>query len=156
MSTAHRHDNLVPKGALTLAGALVGGSLLLVVAVRADWLPTSASPIAQRAASKVPVVAERLLRFDDVQGSVRVTDARTGENVATLGQEGSGFIRGVMRGLARERRMHGIDAGPPFRLALYADTQLVLTDLGTGRVIELTGFGSTNRAAFSRLLEPRS
>ena len=33
-----------------------------------------------------------------------------------------------MRGLARERRMHGFDATRPFRLTLYADGELALTD----------------------------
>lgn len=155
MSTAHRHDNLIPPGAVRLASGLVVGTLLLVAGVRADWLPASSSPVAQRAAARVQPVAERHLRFADVNGQVVVTDARTGDQVAALGQEGSGFIRGVMRGLARERRMYGLGAEKPFRLTLYADTQLVLTDLATGRVIELTGFGGTNRQAFARLLEAR-
>jgi putative photosynthetic complex assembly protein len=90
-----------------------------------------------------------------VNGFVRVTDARSGDIVAMFGQEGSGFIRGVMRGMARERRMHKLDASRPFRLTLYADTQLALTDMATGRVVELSGFGATNRAAFARLLENR-
>ena len=64
-------------------------------------------------------------------------------------------IRGLMRGLARERRMHGIGAEPPFRLTRYTDTQLTLTDTATGRVIELSGFGATNTATFAALLEAR-
>ena len=84
-----------------------------------------------------------------------VTDARTGAKVASFGQEGSGFIRGVMRGLARERRMHGHGAQAPFRLTRYVDDQLSLVDMATGRIIELNGFGHTNVAAFNRLLEAR-
>jgi putative photosynthetic complex assembly protein len=59
----------------------------------------------------------------------------------------------VLRGLARERRQHGIGAEPPFRLTLWANGALSLVDTATGRVIELDGFGQTNRAAFARLLK---
>lgn len=155
MSHAHSHANMVPSGAVALATGVVAASVLLVVAVRADWLPASQSPVEKRAAAQLQPVTERLLRFADVGGNVQVTDARTGAVVGSFGQEGSGFIRGVMRGLARERRMYRVGAEPPFRLALYPDTQLVLTDTATGRVIELGGFGATNRAAFAQLLEAR-
>lgn len=155
MSAAHRHDNLVSPGAIGLAGLLVAAVLLLVILARAGFLPASPSAAERRAEARVQPVAERLLAFADVNGNVQVTDARTGAQVALLGQDGSGFIRGVMRSLARERRQHGFDASRPFRLTRYADGQLALADLATGRVVELTGFGSTNRAAFARLLEAR-
>jgi len=96
-----------------------------------------------------------MLRFADVDGAVVVTNAQNGATVASFGQEGSGFIRGVMRGLARERRMHGHGPQAPFRLTRYVDGQLSLTDMATGRVIELNGFGHTNVAAFNGLLEAR-
>jgi len=152
MSAAHHHDNMVPPAALGLGGLLVIASLVLVTAVKVDLLPASKSAAQLRAEAGIRPVAERMLRFADVNGFVQVTDAKTGNTVAMLGQEGSGFIRGVMRGLARERRLHHLGASDPFRLTLYADTQLVLTDTATGRIIELTGFGETNRAAFLALL----
>ncbi len=155
MSTAHSHDNMIPSGAIKLAVGLVGASLMLVMAVRADWLAPSTTPGQYRAEAQVRPVADRLLSFADVKGDVQVTDVRTGAVIASFGQEGSGFIRGVMRGLARERRMHRIGAAPPFRLTRYSDSQLTLTDTATGRVIELSGFGATNRATFAALLAAR-
>jgi putative photosynthetic complex assembly protein len=155
MSSTHRHDNMVPPAAIGLACLLVVVTLLLVAFTRAGVLPASPSAAQLRSEARIRPVAERLLFFADDKGFVRVTDARSGDTIAMLGQEGSGFIRGVMRGLARERRMHKLDASRPFRLTLYADTQLALTDLATGRVVELSGFGGTNRAAFARLLENR-
>lgn len=155
MSHAHSHDNMIPPGAVRLAAGLCIAVLLLVMAVRGNLLPSAPTAAELRDKAQLQPVAERTLRFADVAGAVQVTDARTGATVASFGQEGSGFIRGVMRGLARERRMHGVGAEPPFRLALYPDTELVLTDTATGRVIELSGFGTTNRAAFASLLERR-
>ena len=155
MSTAHRHDNLVTAGAVRLAGLLVVAVVLLVALARMGLLPESPSAAEMRAAAHVRPVAERLLLFADRDGHVLVTDARSGAQVALLGQEGSGFVRGVMRGLARERRQHGFDGTRPFRLTAYADGELSMLDTATGRRVELTGFGATNRAAFARLLEVR-
>ena len=72
-------------------------------------------------------------------------------SVIEPGQQ-TGFIRGVMRGLARDRRSRGIGNAPPFNLTLWRDGELSLTDSATRRSIELTAFGSTNRAAFAALL----
>ena len=49
--------------------------------------------------------------------------------------------------------MRGIGNQPPFQLSLWPDGQLSLTDTATGRSIELTAFGSINRAAFLPLLK---
>jgi hypothetical protein len=42
----------------------------------------------------------------------------------------------------------------PYRLTLWDDYSLSLTDTGTGRTIELGSFGPDNRAAFAALLPP--
>jgi putative photosynthetic complex assembly protein len=85
---------------------------------------------------------------------VVVRDAGSDALVATIAgeQEGGGFVRGVMRGLARERRMHGIGAEPVFVLTAWSDGGLSLTDTATGRVIELGAFGPDNRKTFARFL----
>ncbi|MGF1549877.1 MAG: photosynthetic complex assembly protein PuhC [Sphingomonadaceae bacterium] len=157
MSATHSHENTVPKGALVLAAMLVSISLLLTSAVRVGALDPVPTAAAQRSAAGTGLVERRSLRFlDRADGAVLIEDAATGERVAIVGEEGGGFIRGVMRGLARERRMYGAGARPPFELALWEDGALSLTDSVTGRVIELGGFGADNRAAFARLLEEPS
>jgi len=86
---------------------------------------------------------------------VRVSDAETGKLVLLVEQDtqSGGFIRGVMRGLARERRMHGIGSVPPFELTLWQDGSLSLHDTATGRDVELGGFGNDNRVVFMELLD---
>jgi putative photosynthetic complex assembly protein len=99
-------------------------------------------------------IASRNLRFTDRgDGAVLIVDSDKGDTASIIqpGQQ-TGFIRGVMRGLARERRMRGIGDQPPFNLSLWQDGELSLTDSATGRSIELTAFGSTNRASFLALL----
>jgi len=150
---SHSHENMVPRGALLLAGALVAFTLLLVLGVRLSGMPHAASPSLERAAAGAQVVAQRSLVFADAaDGTVRVTDAASGAPVATFGAEGSGFVRGVLRGLARDRHMRGLGAAAPFRLTAWDDGALSLTDSATGRVIELGAFGPDNRAVFQRLL----
>ena len=151
---SHGHDNLVPPMALKSAAAVILLSLGLVVSVRAGLLPESVPAAEQRRAAAIAPASERLLRFEDrPDGTVRVTDAGTGDVAAVVGREGGGFIRGVLRGLARERRQHGVGSEPPFRLTLWRNQDLSLVDTATGRVIELNGFGPTNRAAFASLLK---
>lgn len=153
MSVAVRRES-VPKGALVMAGALVGFALLTTATMRIAHIPPAASPAALRAAEHIEPVRSRSLRFlDQSDGGVRIEDAGTGRVASTIVPgEKTGFIRGVMRGLARERRMRGIGSQPPFTLTEWRDGELSLTDSVTGRSIELAAFGSTNRASFAALL----
>jgi putative photosynthetic complex assembly protein len=104
-------------------------------------------------------LAARDLRFlDRGDGAVVVTDLDGAEVATILPASEQGFVRGVLRGLARERRLKDVGPDAPFRLEQWSDNGLTLTDLGTGRQIELGAFGSTNRAAFAVMLpqEPRA
>lgn len=93
----------------------------------------------------------RRLRFIDMPDrSVRVVDADSGREVGHVSGE-AGFFRGILRGLARERRRLGHGADVPFELSLDHGL-LSLRDLATGQRIELTAFGSTNAAVFARFL----
>jgi len=83
-----------------------------------------------------------------------VRDVTTGETVRVLvdGVPGNGFVRGVMRGMARERHFRGVGMTPPFTLTLWQNGTLSLVDKATGRAIELGSFGPDNRAAFAALM----
>jgi putative photosynthetic complex assembly protein len=97
------------------------------------------------------------LQFEDrADGAVVVYDARSEQIAAVLAPETNGFVRGVMRGLARERRREDIGSGPPFMLTRWSDGRLSIEDEATHQRIELVAFGPTNFAAFARLLDNRS
>ena len=152
--TAHSHADMLPRGTLITAGTLVLFALTAAATVRIAHIPAEASPLAMRQANHVAAVASRSLRFTDrADGAVVIIDADKGDDASIIqpGQK-TGFIRGVMRGLARERRARGIGDQPPFTLSLWRDGELTLTDSVTGRSIEMTAFGSTNRASFLALL----
>lgn len=93
------------------------------------------------------------LKFQDRDdGTIAVSDARSGQSVAVIESGSNGFLRGTLRGLARERKRSEADLDAPFRLIRYADGRLTLEDPTTGRRIDLEAFGPTNATAFARLI----
>ena len=104
------------------------------------------------------MVTRDLVFTDRGDGAVVVRDAASGATVEVLidGVPGNGFVRGVMRGMARDRRSRGIGMAPPFELTLWRNDTLTLTDKATGRAIELGSFGADNRAAFAALLQGKA
>lgn len=157
MSSSHNHADMLPRGTLIIAGALVLFALTATSIVRIAHIAPSASPVAFREQAHIAPVKSRDLRFiDRADGAVLIEDADKGGTAMVIAPgQTTGFIRGVMRGLARERRSRGIGDGPAFNLTLWQDGQLSLTDKATGRAIELTAFGSTNRATFAVLLDAK-
>jgi putative photosynthetic complex assembly protein len=137
-----------PRAPLLGAGALVGVSLLLAAISRLTGF--GAVPVE----TATPVEA-RELRFEDrSDGAVAVLEP-DGDVIEILPPGTNGFVRGVMRGLARERRMEGVDAAPPFRLVRWDDGRLSLTDTATGREIQLVSFGPTQVEVFAKMLHAK-
>ena len=156
MSVAHSHADMLPRGTLIAASSLVLFVLAATSIVRIAHIPPAASPATMREHAHIAAVKSRDLRFTDrADGAVLIEDTKGGvASVIPAGQQ-TGFIRGVMRGLARERRSRGIGDGPPFNLTLWQDGELSLTDSATGRALELTALGPTIRAAFAVLLDAK-
>ena len=156
MST-HSHDNLLPRGPLMMASGMALLALAFVSTVQLAGIPVSASPVSLRVADGATPLAHRDLRFTDQRdGSVLIEDIASGHVAGTVAAGSkSGFIRGVMRGLARDRHKRGLGDAQPFRLTAWSDGELSLVDPTNGRALELSAFGSTNRAAFAALLPGR-
>jgi putative photosynthetic complex assembly protein len=138
-----------PKGALIAAGALVAISIFAAGTGR--YLHLHAPRVAS-APAVAPVRAIDLKFADEHNGSVLVRRAETGALVAVVPPNSGGFLRGVLRGLARERMMRGIGSEPPFRLAQWQDGRVEIQDTADGGKIDLNAFGPTNKAAFVKLL----
>lgn len=143
----HHHEETVPKPALWAALTLIVVSVGLAATSRQEVAAAALKPPA------APAHAERMLRFEDrPDGSIVVLDERGREVRRVRDNEGNGFIRGVLRGLFRARKLDGLAREAPFRLAREADGRLTLTDTLTSRRIDLQAFGATNSAAFDALL----
>lgn len=135
-----------PRGALLGAAGLVLLALLAAAAGRLAGLAPTLVPQAQ------PVTSIELRFADQADGSVAVYAEADGHLVELLPPGSNGFVRGVLRGFARERRRNEVGQAPPFRLTRWSDGRLSLADATTGRTVELEAFGPTNLAAFAGLL----
>jgi putative photosynthetic complex assembly protein len=134
----------VPKGPLLAVAALLLAAVTSVAAVRLSG--------AEIRTPDAPAVQTRLLRFEDrPDGSVAVIDARTGHQVHAVTGE-AGFVRGTLRGLARERKRAGGGPEQPFELIARADGRFTLQDPVTGRRVDLDSFGPMNASGFVELL----
>jgi putative photosynthetic complex assembly protein len=139
-------EPVVPKGWIIAAAALVLFSLTAVTTVRL----TGAGGVHMT----LPAAVEsRDFQFaDGKNGAVLVYNADNHQLVDSLASGSNGFIRVVLRGLARERKLGDIGPQPPFRLTRFVNGQLTLTDTSTGKQIDLDAFGSANTGAFARLM----
>ena len=141
------NGNQIPPAALLGAAVLVVGSLLLVGFARL----TGYKPLQPETSA---IVEAKDVRFEDrADGAVLVYSSPQNRLVDTLAPGTNGFVRGVLRGLVRERRADRIGSAPPFRLTHWANGRLSLDDPSTGRHIDLEVFGATNSAAFADILE---
>jgi putative photosynthetic complex assembly protein len=139
------YSHEVPRGALLAAGALLLAAILAVAVVRLSGVDIRTP--------EAPVFAARELRFQDQpDGSIVVRDA-DGQTVQVFVGE-AGFVRGVLRALARERMRRGLGAEPAFQLTAHTDGRLTLRDPLTGERVGLEAFGATNAAVFAQLLSP--
>jgi putative photosynthetic complex assembly protein len=136
----------IPRGLLIGAGGMVIAALLLVSVARLTGYRPAQPPAST-------VVDSHDLRFEDrPDGAVLVYDARDGRLAYTIQPGTNGFVRGVLRGLVRDRRADHIGAAPPFRLTRWANGRLSLDDPSTGRHVDLEVFGQTNAEAFADIL----
>jgi putative photosynthetic complex assembly protein len=142
---SHAHAASFPRAPLIAAAMLVLAALVAVAIVRLTGIGVARFPDA--AAAQV-----RELRFEDrSDGSIAVIESPSGRTVEVVSGE-QGFLRGTLRGLARERKRAGLGPEQPFRLIGRADGRLTLEDPATGRRVDLDSFGPTNAGVFARLL----
>jgi putative photosynthetic complex assembly protein len=146
--SGHFHNAPFPRAPLIGAATLVLVALLATTWVRLTGVGAARVPDAAP-------VATRDLRFEDrPDGAIAVYDADRNSLVDVV-TGANGFMRGTLRGLARERKRSGLGPEPPFVLTAREDGRLTLEDPSTGRRVDLESFGPTNEAVFARLLDLR-
>lgn len=127
------------------------GVMLVILAV--IGLTVAPIPGARAPDVTVPVRAERVFHAADrIDGGVVLTDAASGREVLVVAPGEDGFLRGTLRGLARDRRLRDLGPDAPFRLIAWSDGRMTLDDTATGRRLDLLAFGQTQVEAFARLL----
>ncbi len=134
-------------------GALVGAGCLMTAAVISAVLARNYDIGAARFAPGEIAQSRDLLFTDTENGSVRVEDATTKREVDVLAPGSNGFVRVVLSGLARDRKIAGVGSDIPFRLSRFTDGRTLLQDRATGRYVSLGAFGTENAHAFSPLFD---
>jgi len=151
MNTPDTHTaaspDAIPRAVLVGAGLLVGLALCTAATARLlHW----------HAATPTPLQAVRVmhLRFvDRSDGAVEIDDVDHDDAVIQIEPPGTnGFLRGVLRGLARARRAEHIGPEAPFTLTRWADGEMTLADPQTGQRLSLEVFGPSNSRPFAQLL----
>jgi putative photosynthetic complex assembly protein len=141
----HHDETSVPRPAIFGAVALMVFTLVLAGVARRAKLAEAPQDVA--------VVELRDVRFEDRDGgSLAVIDASSGGVIEEIAPGTGGFVRGVLRGMFRTRKLEAMDRAGVFRLSRAASGRLSLDDLASGRHVDLDSFGPTNSAAFAHIL----
>jgi putative photosynthetic complex assembly protein len=144
---SHNHAQTVPTGVLIGAGAMLVFSLI------AAGVSSPTETERDGVLVDAPVISVQLQFEDADDGAIEVKRAEGGQSVARLAPQRHNFIRGVMRGMFRTRKLERIDRAHPFVLSELESGRLSLHDPQTDRRVDLSSFGSTNTAAFAALLK---
>lgn len=147
----HHHDIRIPRSVLIGFGLLLAGVVTAVALFRFSGM----EPLA-RVPEPQHILDQRELRFiDGGGGTVEVREIREGSvevliHVIEAGD--GGFVRGVLRSMARARRANGISDEYPFVLIHTANGTVLLEDPATEQRIDLQAFGPASIEAFKALL----
>ncbi|MBS0252234.1 MAG: hypothetical protein JSR78_14350 [Proteobacteria bacterium] len=146
MSNATTQTSPLPASPLIFAIALVFSVLVVALGARISGVGTTHLDYTHPAAT-------RDLKFEDAAGgAVLVKDAASGQQIGEIVPGNDGFVRAVMRTLARERLAAGGAKTTPFTLTRWENGRLTIADPTTGQKIELVGFGASNEEAFAKFL----
>ncbi len=141
----------IPSKSSFFRSPLAGASLLVMLAIAGTAVVRLTGSVDKAPIAAVAVMHE--LRFEDgADGSILIYEAKLNKLIDRAAPGENNFLRGTLRGLARERKRIGVDSKPPFKLISRADGRLMLEDPSTGRYVDLGSFGNTNRETFVRLL----
>ncbi|MGQ9830856.1 MAG: photosynthetic complex assembly protein PuhC [Thermochromatium sp.] len=136
-----------PKGAVIAIGALLGFIIIMVAVARLTGYMLPQAPF-------LPEVKSRDIRFvEQPDGSMAVLDAATDELIQTLPPGDKGFVRGLLRSMARQRKGFKADISEPFHLARREDGMVTLEDPITGIRLDLRAYGVDNAASFAVFLD---
>lgn len=151
--TYEEDEFAVHKVPLYMMGGVIAISLALTASVSLGFFERQAIPSEIRAAEGVQETVSRSIKFyDEADGTVRVEDGASGEELGRFVPGTGGFIRSTARSLVYQRRVRQIGAEVPFQLIEWDNGELTLLDPTTGKTVELASFGKDNRKVFADML----
>lgn len=134
------------RTALLAAAALIAFAIAAALAARLGGIGASRLEVP-------PLVEHRMLAFADGPGGRIDVLGAGGAPLGSIEAGHDGFVKVVLRGLARERMLHGVGPDSPFKLGRTADGRMLIEDPATGRVLLLDAFGAGNAQSFVHLFQ---
>ncbi|MCG5501922.1 photosynthetic complex assembly protein PuhC [Ectothiorhodospira lacustris] len=153
---SHRsRKTLVLTGVCVLVVVLGVGVYYLGASATATRSAPLQAELTDSSESRGAAIQTLNLRTEDRPGGyLAVLDASNDQVLQVLSPAEGGFMRTVVRIIALDRRTEAEKRDPsPLRLTRWSNGSLTLEDPATGLRYELNAFGSTNAAAFGKLLD---
>lgn len=151
--TYEEDEFAVHKVPLMMMGAVIVFCVVLTAMVSFGYFERQAIPSEMRAQAGVEMANSRTLKFfDESDGTVRVEDGASGEEIASFEPGTGGFVRSTARSLVHKRKINRIGPAIPFDLIEWDNGELTLSDSTTGETVELASFGKDNRKVFADML----
>ncbi|MEM1197354.1 MAG: photosynthetic complex assembly protein PuhC [Pseudomonadota bacterium] len=146
-------DFRIHKVPLIASGAIITLTLALAIFTSLGVFERQAVPEVVRAENGVLSSDVRSIRFNDgPDGSVWVSDAATGAELARFPQGEGGFVRATARAMVYNRQQHGMGPAVPFELIQWDNGSMTLRDTQTGRAVELASFGTKTHEIYQEIL----
>lgn len=132
---------------------VIGTAVLMLTAIFGAGLARFLGVGLSRVADS-PVTGTVEIWIDEQRdGTALVRHAATGKTLEILPADGGGFVRGLVRGMFRQRLLGQQARTLPFQLSQREGPKYFLFDPATGTRMELDGFGPTNTQSIARLYE---
>jgi putative photosynthetic complex assembly protein len=138
--------NRFPKIPLMTAGFLILFAIGATMFGQVTGIGTVKTP------SGTPAAVRDLVILQKDNGEISVSDAGSGELLASYSQTEGGFVRGSLRAFNRMRLVAGVPQNQTYRLIAWTGGAVSLSDTGTGERFYLDAFGRDNAAAFAEFL----
>ena len=134
-------------------GVVISASLGLAIFTSLGIFDRQGVPEDIRAQDGVMALDTRSIKFNDAaDGSVWVSDAVTGAELARFPQGEGGFVRSTARAMVTGRQQHGLGPEVPFELIKWDNEAMTLRDSQTGRSVELAAFGTNTLEGYKDIL----
>ncbi len=132
---------------------VIGTAALMLTTVLGAGLARFSGVGISRVADSAVIGTVELWVDEQRDGSALVRHVATGKTLDVLPADGGGFVRGLVRGMFRQRLLSEQARTLPFQISQREGPKYFLFDPATGTRMELDGFGPTNTQTVARLYQ---
>lgn len=132
---------------------LFGALALILFAIGATIFGQATGIGVVKTGQSQPLIIRDIIFDERANEEIAVIDGHSRQAIEVIAPEADGFIRGMLRGMSRDRRVRGAAVDAPYRLIRWNDGRVTLSDTTSGLRIDLKAFGQSNLQAVARFLK---